>query len=269
MIEWLTDKVLLRVPRQQAPVLIAEVDEPAVPHPGRLLQRARPAHGRRVDGGHRPARRARASSDMTDALTAAGVGPHMVNTRQFGDIAALQRPRPAAVDAAREHLEARRAEYDAKVNGPIEEYRARLAHLGAAQPRRPRTPSQRSKREQVSETAKELRRLTEALRTAGEPLLRVLAVLSPRRRRAPDELRLDHQPRRLPLPALPGRGAAPRPGEAGQPAHPLGRAGEGEASRPRSRDCAACAASTSTRACRSRTRRPRSFGTDQEQEKSK
>ena len=58
MIEWLTDKVLLRVPRQQAPVLIAAVDEPSLPRPGRLLQRARPAHGRGVDGGHRPARRA-------------------------------------------------------------------------------------------------------------------------------------------------------------------------------------------------------------------
>ena len=58
MIEWLTDKVLLRVPRQQAPVLIAAVDGADLPRPGRLLQRARPAHGRRVDGGHRPARRA-------------------------------------------------------------------------------------------------------------------------------------------------------------------------------------------------------------------
>jgi hypothetical protein len=38
---------------------------------------------------------------------------------------------------------------------------------------------QRSKRDEVSETASELRRLTDALRTAGEPLLRVLAVLAP------------------------------------------------------------------------------------------
>jgi hypothetical protein len=38
---------------------------------------------------------------------------------------------------------------------------------------------QRSKRDQVNETAGELRRLTDALRTVGEPLLRVLAVLAP------------------------------------------------------------------------------------------
>ena len=106
------------------------------------------------------------------------IGPILVNTRQFGDIAALERLVPAAVDAAREHLEACRAEYDAKVNGPIEEYRARLGtweqlSLDFLQ------AQQRGKREQVSETAKELRRLTDALRTAGEPLLRILAVLSP------------------------------------------------------------------------------------------
>ena len=51
----------------------------------------------------------------------------MVNTGQSGDLAALQELVPAAVAAAREHLEARRAAYDAKVNAPIEEYRARLA----------------------------------------------------------------------------------------------------------------------------------------------
>jgi hypothetical protein len=116
--------------------------------------------------------------DMTDALTRAGVGPNLVNTHQFGDIAALERLVPAAVDAAREHLEASRAEYDARVNGPIEEYRARL---GTWEQLSLNTlhAQQRSKREQVSETAAGLRRLTDALRTAGEPLLRVLAVLSP------------------------------------------------------------------------------------------
>ena len=55
MIEWLTDKVLLRITRQQAPVLIADVDRAGLPRPGRVLERARPAHRRGVDGGHRAA----------------------------------------------------------------------------------------------------------------------------------------------------------------------------------------------------------------------
>ena len=177
MIDWLTDKVLLRVPRQQAPVLLAKVDEPAFLIEGvysNALGQPTVVEWMAVTGLPGSPRIA----DMTDALTAAGIGPSLVNTRQFGDIAALERLVPAAVDAAREHLEACRAEYDAKVNGPIEEYRARLGtweqlSLDFLQ------AQQRGKREQVSETAKELRRLTDALRTAGEPLLRVLAVLSP------------------------------------------------------------------------------------------
>ena len=64
---------------------------------------------------------------MVDALQQAKVGPDMVNTLRFGDIARLQDLVPAAVDAARDHLEARRASYDATIDGPIEEYRARLA----------------------------------------------------------------------------------------------------------------------------------------------
>ena len=85
---------------------------------------------------------------------------------------------PAAVGAARDHLEARRASYDATIDGPIEEYRTRLAtweqlSLDGL------LPAERGKREKVRETAGELGRLTEALRTAGEPLLRVLAVLTP------------------------------------------------------------------------------------------
>jgi hypothetical protein len=114
---------------------------------------------------------------MTDALQQAKAGPEMVNTLAFGDIAGLQDLVPAAVGAARRHLEARRASYDTAIDGPIEEYRVRLAvwqqlsldGLLAAQ---------RSKREKVHETAGELDRLTEALRTVGQPLIRILAVLT-------------------------------------------------------------------------------------------
>jgi hypothetical protein len=38
---------------------------------------------------------------------------------------------------------------------------------------------QRGRRDRVRETAGDLTRMTEALRTAGEPLLRILAVLAP------------------------------------------------------------------------------------------
>jgi ERCC4-related helicase len=176
MIEWLTDKVLLSVPRQQAPVLIATVGEPVFLIQGvysNALGQPTVVEWMAVTGlpGEPHV------DDMADVLQQAKVGPDMVNTLRFGDIARLQGLVPAAVAAAREHLEARRASYDATIDCPIEEYRARLvtweqASLDSL------LPTAGGKREKVRETAGDLGRLTEALRTVGEPLLRLLAVLA-------------------------------------------------------------------------------------------
>ena len=106
----------------------------------------------------------------------------MVNTLQFGDIAGLQDLVPAAVDAAREHLEASRAELRRQGQRPDRGVPGPPGAPGSSSAWTSLLAQQRGKREQVSETAGELRRLTEALRTAGEPLLRVLAVLVPGRR---------------------------------------------------------------------------------------
>ena len=177
MIEWLTDKVLIRVPRQQAPVLIANVAQPTFLIEGvysNALGQPTVVQWMAVTGlPDAP----RVDHDLTGALRRAGVGPRMVNTLQSGDLGALQGLVPAAVGAAREYLEARRAEYDAQINGPIEDYRARLGtwqqlSLDGLQ------PQARGKRDKVRATAGELERLTDALRTTGEPLLRVLAVLT-------------------------------------------------------------------------------------------
>ena len=178
MVEWLTDKVLLRVPRQQAPVLIASVAAPTFLIQGvysNALGQPTVVEWMAITG----LPDAPDVDDMTDVLRRADVGPAMVNTLEFGDVASLQDLVPAAVDAAREHLEASRASYDARVNGPIEEYRARLTtwqqlSLDAL------LPQARGRRNLVSETAEELGRMMEALRTVGEPLLRILAVLTPR-----------------------------------------------------------------------------------------
>ena len=50
----------------------------------------------------------------------------MVNTLRFGDIARLQELVPAAVQAARAHLEERREDYDREVDEPLNEYRERV-----------------------------------------------------------------------------------------------------------------------------------------------
>jgi ERCC4-related helicase len=179
MIDWLTDKVLLRIPRQVAPVLTADVADPAFLIQGvysNALGQPTVVEWMVVTGlPHDPH-----VGDMTEALRNAGVGPGMVNTGQTNGLTALRELVPEAVAAARDHLEARRVAYDAKVNAPIEEYRARLAtwkqlsldilHLHA-QPQ--------ARRDEVQVTAGRLEDLTNSLRTAGEPLLRLLAVLAP------------------------------------------------------------------------------------------
>jgi ERCC4-related helicase len=124
MIEWLTDKVLLSIARQQAPVLIAKVDEPVFLIQGvysNALGQPTVVEWMAVTGLPDEPR----VDGLTDTLKQAGVGPGMVNTLQFGDIAPLQELVPVAVKAARAHLESQRERYDAQVNEPLNNYRGR------------------------------------------------------------------------------------------------------------------------------------------------
>lgn len=185
MIEWLTDKVLLRVPRQQAPVLIAEVTEPVFLIQGvysNALGQPTIVEWMAVSG----LPDVPGVDDMTAVLRRAGVGPKMDNTLAFGDLSGVQALVPAAVAAARDHLEASRTGYDAQVNEPIEEYRSRLDRW--EQLSLDGLMVKEGKRgDEVRGTARELAELMERLQTTGEPLLRVLAVLTPAASREPDE----------------------------------------------------------------------------------
>ncbi|OHV69568.1 SNF2-related protein [Pseudofrankia sp. BMG5.36] len=191
VVDWLVDKVLVRLDRQQAPVLTVPVDEPEFLVQGVycnefgqptvvewMAVRGRPGPDR-----IRP---------METALAAAKVGPDMTNTQAAVDLAPLEALVPDVVAAARAHLEARRADWNAQVAEPLNGYLSRLdrwvqtslpldlEQQGAE--RRDDGPAARqlTKREQrVRDTEKRQRDLVERLRTTGEPLLRVLAVLAP------------------------------------------------------------------------------------------
>jgi len=176
MIDWLTDKVLLRIARQQAPVLIADVEEPVFLIQGvysNALGQPTVVQWMAVTGLPDEPQVA----DLTSTLKQAGVGPHMVNELRFGDITRLQELVPAAVQAARAHLEERREHHDREVDEPLNEYRRRVAAW--QQDSLLDVPVQfRSRREQsVRTTADELNDMITKLHTAGEPLLRILAVL--------------------------------------------------------------------------------------------
>ena len=176
MIEWLTDKVLLRVAKQQAPVLIANVEEPAFLIQGvysNALGQPTVVEWMAVTGLPDGPQ----ISDMTETLTQARVGPGMVNTLQFRDIGALQELVPAAVNAARAHLEGQRNAYDALVDEPINAYRDRVATWEQASLIDVPVPTRTRREREVRATATELNDMITKLHTAGEPLLRVLAVL--------------------------------------------------------------------------------------------
>ena len=176
MIEWLTDKVLLRITRQQAPVLLADVTEPVFLVQGvysNALGQPTVVEWMAVSGLPDEPR----VDGLTSTLRQAGVGPGMVNTLGFGDITRLQELVPAAVRAARAHLEERREDYDRRVDEPLNEYRERVKawRQDSLLDILPQFLARR--KQQVETTASELDDMITKLHTAGEPLLRILAVL--------------------------------------------------------------------------------------------
>ncbi len=177
MIDWLVDKVLIRLGRQQAPVLIADVDAPVFLVQGVYCNRlGQPTvvEWMAVSGlPNKPV-----VTDMAEALRAAGVGPTMANPATAVALDTLQALVPAAVAAARAHLAGERAEWDEAISKPLRAYREQLDHFEQASllDELP-APQQARRRKRVQATLDEQHDLVHRLETTGEPLLRVLAVL--------------------------------------------------------------------------------------------
>ncbi|MGV9521569.1 SNF2-related protein [Streptomyces sp. WY228] len=178
VVEWLTDKVLVEFGRQEAPV----ISTPHVDGPVFLVQgihsnalgrptvvRWMAVGGLRPDGTGTPEVR-----PMADVLRDAKVGPRLARTGGPQDPDGLQALVPAAVAAARHHLDAGRAQWEERISGPLAAYRAHVARWRTDS----LLPGVTDRRERlVEETADELARLLDQLQTTGRPLLRVLAVL--------------------------------------------------------------------------------------------
>ncbi len=181
VVDWLIDKLLVRLGRQQAPVLSADVAAPVFLVQGvycNQLGQPTVVEWMAVSGLPGQAHVGR----MDEALRAAGVGPAMTNRAVPADLDRLQRLVPAAVDAARHHLEHRRSRWDAEVAEPVRAYRARLRtweqdSLAGSLPSGSLRAVAARRLRAVTATATEQRNLATLLETTGEPLLRVLAVL--------------------------------------------------------------------------------------------
>ncbi|WP_433714884.1 helicase-related protein [Nocardia sp. CA-084685] len=176
LVDWVTDKVLVRLGRQKAPVIVAAVNEPVFLIQGiysNALGQPTVVEWMAVTGeGVLP-------TPMAELLADAKVGPAMTNTGQAIDLAPLQARVPAVVELARDHLEARRGEYDAKVVAPLNDYRGRLQSWEQLTLDGLHVSQRGRKEKDVTDTVERQQRLLDAMQTNGAPLLRVLAVLVP------------------------------------------------------------------------------------------
>ncbi len=178
-LDWLVDKVLVSVGRNEALVLRADVERPVFCVQGSYANgRGRPqvVEWLAVSPGA-----ARPVADLFDALDEAGVGPSMTNPGTDVDVAAVQALVPAAVELARGALRERREEHDRVVEERLAEPRRRLQEWVRRCRQRERElanePRARQLAKERRETCERVEREIESMRTSGDPLVRVLAVL--------------------------------------------------------------------------------------------
>ncbi|QBI56470.1 DEAD/DEAH box helicase [Streptomonospora litoralis] len=182
MVEWLVDKVQVEVHRRQAPVVAADVAEPVLLVQGiysNELGRPTVVRWMAVTGLPDEPR----VEDMFDVLDRAGVGPNMNNTGGIGDLEPLRKLVDPAVRTAREHLDGHRADYDSAIAADLAEPERKLEEWRQLSLEGLENSGSewraRRRRGEVEETVDERQRLMRSMRTVGEPLLRVLAVLKP------------------------------------------------------------------------------------------
>ncbi|MEU6181027.1 SNF2-related protein [Streptomyces coeruleorubidus] len=181
VLEWITDKVLVQLGRQQAPVIQVR-RTPAVPDPVFLTQGVWSNKDGRptviawlaVDRLGRHGEEPRVRELTRPLLAELGLAPDMPDHFTDGDPAALQQHVPAAVAATRREMDRRRADAEELIDRPLWEYEQRVG-LWREQPL-PGFSGGRTARERAAENLEEA---ASRLRTTGDPMVRVLAVLEP------------------------------------------------------------------------------------------
>ncbi|MFC8228406.1 SNF2-related protein [Streptomyces sp. NPDC057287] len=180
VVEWITDKALVEIGRQSAPVLQVAKGE-AVPEPVVLTQGVwSNAEGRPTVVAwlalDRLATDEPRQRELTPELLAElGVGPDMPDYFTPGDTEDLQPLVPAAVAATRIRLGALRKIADDHVDGPLRAYEEEVG-VWQRQLSLPGFAGGRSARDAAAERLSEAAR---RLRTSGDPMVRILAVLEP------------------------------------------------------------------------------------------
>ncbi|MFI9002944.1 DEAD/DEAH box helicase [Streptomyces sp. NPDC053541] len=164
VVEWLTDKVLVRLGRQEAPMITAEVAEPTYLVQGVYSN----ALGRpTVVKWMGVTRSGAVDDDMVSLLRRSGVGPTMANKLRHRDPAPLAAAIPSVLEAAEAFMERHRDAWDRPLRESIERHKLRLGDW-----EQPTLAGEHTKR-RLTDLADDL------LTTGQRPMLRVLAVLLP------------------------------------------------------------------------------------------
>ncbi len=183
VLEWVTDRALAQLGRNETPVLAGTVETPVFLTQGVWCnERGQPVivHWGAVSG----LPDAPVVGDATGVLEAAGIRAGTTNSgRARAWIAQLQPLVPAALDAGRKHLEALRAERDGRIADRIAQQKARLGQWADQAEQLTleltSTGRQRLARERIEGERSEAERLIDSLAPSGDPLVRVVAVIVP------------------------------------------------------------------------------------------
>lgn len=175
VVDWLVDKALSRFARNEAPVLVGAVKYPVVLMQG-LCSNARGQATvvewfgvELLPGDAKVAK-------LRDVLTTAKIGLQMTNPAVDRDLSELEAAVPAAVQVAREHVAARRAEREAHLQHMLEQAAARAKHFEQLSLELATTAPQRDK---IHTVKREADLLIERLSSTGDPLIRIVGAILP------------------------------------------------------------------------------------------
>ncbi|MFF6786833.1 SNF2-related protein [Streptomyces sp. NPDC012510] len=190
-LEWLTDKVLVEVGRNQAPVLALTPDRQRMALADEQLVRLLSGPVFLIQGtysnayGRPTVVEWMAVGGLPDApdvvpmdaefLAVAGVGPKMPGRAEPYDLPGLQAQVKDAIDQAHQYLRAREAAYTQRIDTVLAPYRQRVADWR----QEALFSSSRPDKRRIDDTTSTRMKLVNELQTAGEPMLRLLAVLEP------------------------------------------------------------------------------------------
>jgi hypothetical protein len=185
ILDWLVDKVLVRLGRNEAPIITCDVADPTFLLQGVYSNAAgEPTAVEWMAVDDLGDGRIPNVSAMVDLLAAAGVRHDMINPAapiHADRLAQLEKLVPHAVEVGRSHMEYRRDDLLAELDERMRAHRQRLArwvqHRNAVIDEMAPGPRQQHERTQLGRHQRSAAEHIESLRTVGQPLVRVVAVL--------------------------------------------------------------------------------------------